>query len=236
MSTASIAIIPARGGSKRLPRKNILPFRGKPLLLWTCEAARDSGCFDTIVVSTEDEEIGRIARANGFAVDERPQSLGSDTASCADVCLEFLDRSGRAGTHYEILCCLYATAPLRTAEDIRQVMTYLTPDADAVHAVCGYPHPPHQMLYQNPEGFLVPAFPLLVTKKSQEVPEGLIGNGSTYAIRVEALRKYRSFYPARIRGYRMPALRSIDIDTAEDFALLEACTQQLEKAGFRHDI
>lgn len=231
-----LAIIPARGGSKRLPRKNILPFRGKPLLLWTCEAARDSGCFDTIVVSTEDEEIAQIARDAGFVVDERPKSLGSDTASCADVCLEFLDRSERAGIHYELLCCLYATAPLRTAEDMRQVMACLTPDTDAVHAVCGYPHPPHQMLYQNSEGFLVPAFPLLVTKKSQEIPEGLIGNGSTYAIRVEALRKYRSFYPARIKGYRMPALRSIDIDTAEDFTLLEACAHQLEKEGFPHDI
>lgn len=236
MFSASIAIIPARGGSKRLPRKNILPFRGKPLLFWTCEAARDSGCFAAVVVSTEDEEIADIARSNGFAVDERPAALGSDTTSCAEVCLEFLDRSEQAGIHYESLCCLYATAPLRNAEDIRQVMKYLTPDTDAVHAVCGYTHPPHQMLYQNPEGFLVPAFPLLVTKKSQEVPEGLIGNGSTYAIRVEALKKYRSFYPARVKGYRMPFLRSVDIDTAEDFALLEACAYQLEKEGFHHDL
>lgn len=231
-----LAIIPARGGSKRLPRKNILPFRGKPLLLWTCEAARDSDCFDAVVVSTEDEEIAQIACANGFSVDDRPVSLGSDTASCADVCLEFLDRQELSGVYYESICCLYATAPLRNAEDIRQVMACLTPDVDAVHAVCGYPHPPHQMLYQNPEGLLVPAFPLLVTKKSQEVPEGIIGNGSTYAIRVEALRKYRSFYPARIKGYRMPALRSIDIDTAEDFALLEACAHVLEKEGFCHGI
>ena len=230
------AIIPARGGTKRLPRKNILPFLGKPLMLWTCEAARDSGCFDAVVVSTEDGEIADIARSNGFAVDRRPASLGSDTASCADVCLEFLDRSERAGVHYERLCCLYATAPLRNAKDIQHVMTRLTPDADAVHAVCGYTHPPHQMLYQNLEGFLVPAFPLLVTRKSQEVPEGVIGNGSTYAIRVEALKKYRSFYPPRIRGYRMPALRSIDIDTAEDFALLEACAHLLEKEGHSHDI
>ena len=226
---STIAIIPARGGSKRLPRKNILPFRGKPLLLWTCEAARDSGCFDTIVVSTEDKEIAQIARANGFQVDERPVALGSDTASCADVCLEFLSRQEQSGIYYETLCCLYATAPLRNAEDIRHVMACLTPDTDAVHAVCGYDHPPHQMLYQNPDGFLVPAFPLLVTKKSQEVPEGIIGNGSTYAIRVDALRKYRSFYPARIRGYRMPSMRSIDIDTAEDFAFLEACVHLLEK-------
>lgn len=82
----------------------------------------------------------------------------------------------------------------------------------------------------------MPAFPLLVTKKSQEVPEGFIGNGSTYAIRVEALKKYRSFYPPRIRGYQMSSLRSIDIDTAEDFSLLEACAYFLEKKGDRHDI
>ena len=111
-------------------------------------------------------------------------------------------------------------------------MACLTPDTDAVHAICNYDHPPHQMLYQNPDGFLVPAFPLLVTKKSQEVPEGVIGNGSTYAIRVDALKKYRSFYPPRIRGYRMPAMRSIDIDTAEDFAFLEACAHLLEKESY----
>lgn len=222
-----IAVIPARGGSKRLPRKNILPFMGKPMLLWTCEAARDSGCFDRVLVSTEDAEITQIAQAADFDVDIRPTQLGSDTASCADVCLELLERLALAGSTFDLLCCLYATAPLRTAKDIREVIKLMDPTTDAVHAVCGYNHPPHQMLYQNGEGFLVPAFPLLVTQKSQELPEGMIGNGSTYAITVPALQKYRSFYPPRIQGYRMPALRSVDINTAEDFTFLEACAQQL---------
>lgn len=206
------------------------------MVLWTCEAARDSGCFNTVVVSTEDKEIADIVRTAGFSVDERPEELGSDMASCADVCLEFLARSEKAGTFYDALCCLYATAPLRTADDICAVMKLLTSGTDAVHAVSGYDHPPHQMLYQNAEGFLVPAFPLLVTRKSQEVPEGLIGNGSTYAITVTALRKYRSFYPSRIKGYRMPALRSIDIDTAEDFTFLEACAHLLKQEGLTRDI
>ena len=92
-----LALIPARGGSKRLPRKNILPFMGKPMVLWTCEAARDSGCFDTIIVSTEDKEIASVVRSAGFSVDERPEELGSDTASCADVCLEYLARAEKNG-------------------------------------------------------------------------------------------------------------------------------------------
>lgn len=226
-----LALIPARGGSKRLPRKNILPFMGKPLVLWTCEAARDSGCFDAVVVSTEDEEIAAIVRSAGFMADERPRALASDAAGCAEVCLEYLDRAENAGTAYHDLCCLYATAPLRTAEDIRNVMALMTDDTDAVHAVCGYEHPPHQMLYSNAAGYLVPAFPLLVNKKSQEVPEGVIGNGSSYAITVAALRACGTFYPPRIRGYRMPALRSVDIDTAEDFSLLEAYARMLDLEG-----
>lgn len=229
-----LALIPARGGSKRLPRKNILPFMGKPMLLWTCEAARDSGCFDAVIVSTDDRETADIARSAGFAVDERPAALGSDTASCADVCLEYLDRAEKAGISYDILCCLYATAPLRTADDIRHVMNLMTDGADAAHAVSGYNHHPHQMLYENAEGFLVPAFPLLVTRKSQEIPEAVIGNGSSYAITVAALRAYKSFYPPRIRGYRMPALRSVDVDTAEDFAFLESCARILHSGGMNH--
>lgn len=231
---SNVAIIPARGGSKRLPRKNILPFMGKPMLLWTCEAARDSECFDAIVVSTDDDEIAGIVRAAGFSVDERPAELGSDTASCADVCLEYLARAEQQGTSYDILCCLYATAPLRRAEDIRGVMALMTDETDAVHAVCGYNHPPHQMLYANADGYLVPAFPLLVTKKSQQVPTGLIGNGSTYAISVTVFRKYKSFYPPRIKGYQMSALRSVDIDTAEDVVFLEMCAQRLEHEEGHH--
>ena len=222
-----LALIPARGGSKRLPRKNILPFMGKPMVLWTCEAARDSGCFDTIIVSTEDKEIASVVRSAGLSVDERPEELGSDTASCADVCLEYLARAEKMGIAYDILCCLYATAPLRTANDIRNIMSLMTDSTDAVHAICNYAHPPHQMLYENADGFLVPAFPLLITKKSQEIPEGVIGNGSSYAISVTALRKYKSFYPPKIKGYSMPALRSVDIDTAEDFSFLEVCARIL---------
>lgn len=233
---ACIAIIPARGGSKRLPRKNILPFKGKPLLLWTCEAAKASGCFDRIIVSSDDPEIADIAGHAGYEVDVRPAHLGTDTASCADVCLELLDRLEATGSVYDQLCCLYATAPLRTAQDIRQVMALMGPETDAAYAICTYSHPPVQMLFEDKDGFLQSAFPLLINKKSQEIPLPLIDNGSTYVITARALRKYHTFHPPKIKGHRMPFLRSIDIDTAEDFALLEACAQLLEKEGYRHDI
>lgn len=201
------------------------------MLLWTCEAAQKSLCFDRVLVSTEDKEIAHIVQNAGFEVDNRPALLGTDTTSCADVCLDIVDRLEKTGQNYTYLCCLYATAPLRTAEDIRSVMELMGTDTDAVHAVCGYDHPPHQMLYQIEDGYLAPAFPLLVKKKSQEIPEPLIGNGSTYAISVAALKKYHSFYPPRIKGYRMPALRSVDIDTADDFFLLEACANRLQERG-----
>lgn len=216
----SIAVIPARGGSKRLSRKNVLPFHGKPMVLWTCEAARDSGVFDRILVSTEDEEIAGVVTAAGFSVDRRPQELATDTASCAQVCLELLDRLEARGDRFSILCCLYATAPLRSAQDITATMALLGDSrTNFAYAVTRYSMPPHQMLFEDQAGWLNRAWPLIASMKLQQLPEALIDNGSTYAARVPAFRQYRDFYGPQLRGYLMPQMRSIDIDTQEDYEM-----------------
>lgn len=124
---AKLAIIPARGGSKRLPRKNILPFLGKPILAYTIEAAAEAGIFDAVVVSTEDAEIAELARRYGAEVDLRPQSLAEDQATVADVCVELLARKPLPWGDVQQMCVLYATAPLRNANDIREVMALLEP-------------------------------------------------------------------------------------------------------------
>lgn len=225
-----LAIIPARGGSKRLPRKNCLPFLGKPLFVWTCEAAHQSGCFDRILVSTEDAEIAEIARTHGFAVDNRPPELATDLAGTTDVCLELLERLERQGERYDVIALLYPTAPLRNAGDIRSMMRLISrDDTDFVHAVTSFEGNPYQLLYQNAGGYLVPAWPLLVQKKSQELPPPLRGNGSTYLAKTDALKHAGTFYGARLRGYRMDRLRSADIDTREDFAMLTAFASILKE-------
>ena len=220
---SNIAIIPARGGSKRLPRKNILPFMGKPMLIWTCEAALKSQCFDTIVVSTEDEEIADITEQHGFSVNFRSKDLASDAASCAQVCLDVLKQYQNKNISFVNICCLYATAPLRTAVDIKETLALLDQDTDFAFATCEYSNSPYQALTEDANHNLNPIFPLLVEKKSQELAVPYIDNGSTYAAKVEHFFKTKGFRDAKLKGYLMPKIRSIDIDTHDDYLMAQAC-------------
>lgn len=233
----NLAIIPARGGSKRLPRKNVLPFQGKPMLIWTAEAAKASAIFDRILISTEDEEIALTGQRYGFEIFLRDDSLATDQATCAQVCLDLLEALEREGETYDALCCLYATAPLRTADDIAGAMRLLGTanknEADFAFAVTEYSHSPYQMLIPDAFGFLDVAWPLVAYKKSQALPVPVIGNGSTYAARVPAFKRYKDFYGPRLRGYMMPKLRSIDIDTAEDFEMALFAAQYLQSGAHK---
>lgn len=211
--TSMIAIIPARGGSKRLPRKNVADFLGKPIIAWTIEAAQAAGCFDRIIVSTEDVEIAAVARRFGAEVDDRPAALVGDTAGVVDVCLNLFDRLEAQGAAPDAFCCLYATAPLRTADDIRQVVGLLEPGVcDFAMAITDYDLPPYRALRQDADGTLAPMWPDLAFRKSQEVPPLVVNNGSTYAATVAAFRENRTFTGPGTRGHVMPRDRSTDID------------------------
>ena len=204
---------------------------GKPMIIWTCEAARDSGLFDVILVSTEDEEIGSLVKSYGFKVDERPHPLASDEASTPEVCYELFLRLRRQGRLFDVIACLYATAPLRRACDIRAVLALLDdPETDFAHAVTGYGHSPYQMMYQDEQGFLVRAHPLLWKYQSQALPLPLIGNGSTYAAKAVPFLRERCFSGPRLKGHRMPLMRSVDIDTAEDYELAKLYAERLRAA------
>jgi CMP-N-acetylneuraminic acid synthetase len=231
----NIAIIPARGGSKRLPRKNILPFLGKPILFWSVEAAIESGLFERVVVSTEDDEIAEASRARGFDVLIRPEALATDASTCAEVCLHVLDHFESVGERFDVLCCLYATAPLRTARDIASTLSLLGDDennlADFAFAMVEYSHSPYQALIPDADGFFIQAWPLVASAKSQALPAPFIGNGSTYAARVPQFRRYRDFCGPRLRGYFMPHMRSIDIDTAEDYEFALFAAEWLQQNG-----
>lgn len=231
----SIALIPARGGSKRLPHKNVKDFMGKPMLIWSCEAAKNSGCFEKILVSTEDVEIAKIVLDYGFDVDRRPLELATDTASAAEVCLDLLQRECAKGRNYDALCCLYATAPLRGAEDIQSVMHLLEEeDTEAAFAMCKYIHSPYQAMIPDARGFYRPIQPLVVKLKSQQLPTPLIGNGSTYAVKVKPFQKTQHFYGMDTKSYLMPSMRSVDIDTAEQFEIALCFAQYLQSRGLWH--
>ena len=213
-----VALIPARGGSKRLPRKNILDFQGKPMIAYSIEAALESDCFDCVVVSTEDSEIAEIALQFGAVVDERSQKLATDSVTVSDVCLHYLNQHDVA-----MLAVLYATAPLRNADDVRSVVALLSGDCHFAMAATTCDWPVHQTLTFN-AGHVAPVFPELVNQRADQLDTYCIDNGSTYAVHVDQFIRQKSFYGDSLKAYLMSNARSIDIDTPSDYyrALYEA--------------
>jgi CMP-N-acetylneuraminic acid synthetase len=215
-----IAIIPARGGSKRLPRKNVMDFKGKPMLHYSVSAAKESGLFTDVVVSTEDAAIADCARAAGAEVLGRSSELATDTATVNQVLIATLDMLEAGGRRYDELCCLFATAPLRNAADIRGVHALIDPPrVMTAIAVSAYPLPPFQALVADEDGYLKLKWPVEGQMQSQKLPKLLVDNGSTYWARMEAYRAEKTFYGAKMVGYEMPFQRSVDIDTQDDFDL-----------------
>lgn len=230
----SVALIPARGGSKRLPRKNVIDFLGRPIIAYTIDAARESGCFSRVFVSTEDDEIADIARRYGAEIARRRPELATDGATLIEVCLDFLDNEEKvAGRNWLYLGCLYATAPLRNAEDVRATIDLLEPGrCSFTMAVTAYDHYAHQAMAMEKDGALKPMWPELVERRGSDLPPLRAGNGSTYGVEVAAFRRYKAFYGPGLRGHDMPRERSIDIDTQMDleFALFYA-----QRMGMRRE-
>ena len=225
---AIIAIIPARGGSKRLPRKNIAPFHGRPIIAWTIDAAIAADCFDAVIVSTEDAEIAGIAAEYGARVEARPPTLAGDRATVTEVCLDLLDREEAAGRPYDILCCLYATAPLRNADDIRAVVEPVTNGtSNFAMAVTDFDKAPYRALRADAHGRLTPMWPDLVELNDIDVGRLVVNNGSAYAARVSEFRRYRTFTGPKPAAHFMERLRSPDIDTAEDLEFARWCAERL---------
>lgn len=219
----AVALIPARGGSKRLPRKNILPFMGKPMIAHTIEAALASGLFEQVVVSTEDREIADIAVQHGATLAHRDTALATDKATVRSVAADFLNSEQAAGRSYDLLCVLYATAPMRTAEDIQGVYNLIEPGVcHHALAVCEYQQSPHQALKIISEaGDISPMWPDLVAMRSDALPEFVVDNGSTYFVITKDFLKDQNFYASNMRGYKMERWQSVDLDTLEDFEIAQ---------------
>ncbi|WP_035724223.1 acylneuraminate cytidylyltransferase family protein [Fodinicurvata fenggangensis] len=214
----AVAIIPARGGSKRLPRKNILPLGGRPMIAHPIRLARESGLFERVVVSTEDTEIAEIARIAGAEVFERDTELATDKATVVQVCLDALRRLEQEGTELDAFCCLYATAAFLTMQDVQdsRVRLFGPPEADYVMGVSEYPIHPFKAL-RSEDGYLKAVWPESAQLKSQEYPAMCASNGTLYWARSGAFIQEQSFYGQRLVGYELPPNRAIDIDTREDY-------------------
>jgi len=218
-----LAIIPARGGSKRLPRKNIALVCGKPVLAYTIDAARDCGLFDHIVVSTEDPEIADVANAAGATVWPRSPALATDTATVDEVCVDALNTYKRTFTVYpQYFCCLYATGALRQPDDITAVFALLEPGTcDFAISYRQYESNPLQALRLAPDGRLTPMWPDFVSLPRQKRPSLVVDAGSIYWASTEVFLRENTFYGSNLRGYPLPPERAVDVDEAQDLELME---------------
>lgn len=214
-----VAIIPARGGSKRLPHKNILPLEGRPMIVHPIQTAIESGLFSNVYVSTEDIEIANIAKRHGAEIIQRPDSLADDISGVDDVLMHVLATLEADDKLPEMFCCLYATAALLVVEDLirsRELME-LTPKADFVMGVSAYDIHPFKAMDTNEDSFLYPLWPKENMERSQTYPRYFASNGTLYWGRTTAFRENGSFYGSRLRGYEVPPSRAVDLDTEEDY-------------------
>lgn len=219
---SSIAIITARGGSKRIPRKNIKPFLGKPILSYSITAALESGLFDTVMVSTDDEEIAQIAKECGAQVPFfRSERTSNDYAATADVVSEVLEEYAKRGIYYETACVIYPTAPFLNAETLKEAMgVLLNGDADSILPVVKFSFPPQRSVVLR-DGKLVPYDSESMAKRSQDLEPHYHDCGQFYCIRVASFLKQRAMIMAYTAPYYMDELTVQDIDTEEDWKIAE---------------
>lgn len=217
-----IAIITARGGSKRIPRKNIREFCGKPILAYSIEAARESGLFDTVMVSTEDKEIAGIARQYGAEVPfYRSERTAGDFATTNDVLLEVLGEYGKRGAHYDLGCCIYPTAPFVTADKLKCAMERLEGSgADTLIPVVNFSYPPQRAMIVK-EGRLVFEYPQYLDSRSQDLEPHYHDVGQFYLFYTEAFRKNKKLMVGNILPYVVSEMEVQDIDNQTDWEIAE---------------
>lgn len=218
----TIAIITARGGSKRIPRKNIREFCGKPILAYSIEAALSSGSFDTVMVSTDDEEIAEVAKRYGAQVPFlRSEENANDYATTAQVLLEVLSEYEKRGEKYEQVCCIYPTAPFLTADRLKESMNLLREkQADSVLPVVRFSFPPQRSVVIR-DGYLQPKWPECMPMRSQDLEPFYHDVGQFYCFRVDSFLEQKKLIMEKTLPFEMSELEVQDIDTLEDWMVAE---------------
>lgn len=219
-----LVVIPARGGSKRLPRKNVLPLAGKPLICWTIEAALEAKLNARIMVTSDDEEILAIARqyqSQGVIAYKRPDELATDTASTADVLIDAVETEQAAGHDPKTLVLLQPTSPLRNAEDIRAALDVYREGGckDTVVTVCEVDHPTAWVGTIGDGGRFEGIVP--TGKRSQDYRKEYRLNGAVYVTGAYNLLTVGSIFTKELIASVMVRNRSYDIDTLDDFQICE---------------
>jgi len=217
-----IAIITARGGSKRIPRKNIKEFMGKPMLAYAIDAAKKSKLFDTVMVSTDDKEIAAVAKNYGAAVPfMRSAKTSSDYAITYDVLEEVLAEYKKLNIVFDIICCIYPCVPFLTADSLQKAYNQMLSDSnDAVMPVCKYPVPIEWAMSIS-EGRLLPNDRATQLIRSQDLTPKYYDAGMFYFLKSDVLLKEKTLCPENTGPYIIDETECQDIDTMEDWKSAE---------------
>jgi CMP-N-acetylneuraminic acid synthetase len=220
-----VAVIPARGGSKRLPRKNILPFDGKPMIAWTIEAAEGSGLFDRILVSTDDEQIAQVSREYGADVPFLRDSLADDMTPISAVTVKMIeDLSIREGASFDVVVQLMANCPLRTAADIAAAVSAFDRSSESFQISCtryGWLNP-WWAARLDEGGHPDPLFPGAISRRSQDLAPIYCPTGAIWIAYTKELLSAGTFYGPGHRFEPMPWRTAVDIDDHDDLLFASA--------------
>lgn len=218
----TLAVITARGGSKRIPRKNVKPFCGEPIITYSIRAAIEAGVFDEVMVSTDDEEIAEIAKKAGAKVPFfRSEATANDYATTTDVMLEVINTYKEMGESFDAVCCIYPTAPFVTADKLRQAEKLLTEnDADSVLPVVRFSFPPQRSVVAE-DGFLKFKWPEHAFTRSQDLEPYYHDAGQFYFLRADCFLEQKALVMKKTVPLEMPETEVQDIDTEEDFRIAE---------------
>jgi CMP-N-acetylneuraminic acid synthetase len=231
-ASASLAVIPCRGGSKRVPKKNIRDLRGRPAVAYTIDAALESGIFRSVIVSTDSDEIAEVARGCGAEVPFlRDSALADDFTPISAVTLDALERVDPHGSRFDHIAQLMANCPLRTAEDIRASYgQFLESGADTQISVMEYGWMnPWWAMSSDEQHTLSPMFKEMMVVRSQDQPRLFCPTGVIWWARADALRKHGTFYAPGYRGWSIPWQRGVDIDTEDDWEMAELLMELAER-------
>lgn len=218
-----IAIITARGGSKRIPRKNIKDFLGHPIIKYSIDAALNAGCFDEVMVSTDDDEIAAIALSLGARVPFfRSKELSDDHATTSEVILEVLRMYSSIGQEFEYVCCIYPTAPFVTSKKLKVAyQTLQEKDAETLVPIVRFSYPILRSLKMNNDGLVIMNWPEHINTRSQDLSPAYHDCGQFYFLQSSAFIRDGKLFSNKCVGLEMPESEVQDIDTEEDWKIAE---------------
>jgi pseudaminic acid cytidylyltransferase len=234
---SAVAIIPARGGSQRIARKNLKPFNGVPIIVWSIRAALASGLFERVMVSTDDKEIAEVALAHGADVPFiRPAALSDGHTGTSPVIQHAVAALAEQGMKFDYTCCIYATAPLLHIRYLREGLQALSsePEKSYAFSVCTFPFPVQRALVLEPSGGVEPMFPEFSATRSQDLPLAYQDAAQFYWGRSEAWLRGDPVFSSLSLPVILPRHLVQDIDTEEDWLRAEYLYAALLAGGELH--